>query len=307
MRIAVIDLGTNTFNLLIAEPGDKQKFNILFEQKRPVKLGKGGIASKTILPAARKRGMAVLKDYQKLTASYQVEKVMAFATSAIRSAVNGVEFTEDILDETGIRVEIISGDLEAEYIYHGICASVPLGEENVLILDIGGGSNEFIIGNARGIKWKHSYPLGMARIIEQFRLSDPVSDDDIIVLEKYFENQMNGLDAAVASYRPSILVGASGTFDTFASMLLSAKRNGNDNTTFRLINMNDYMQLHSQLLISTLAERSLMKGLEAMRIEMIVPASIFVNFVLRKYSIKEMIQTTFSLKEGVVAKLFNND
>ncbi|MCC6689956.1 MAG: phosphatase, partial [Bacteroidia bacterium] len=162
MLVAVIDLGTNTFNLLIAELLAAGKYRILYNTKLPVKLGKGGINKNQLLPDAMERGINALNDYKNIIAQYNVAKTYAFATSAMREATNSNEFIKRI-HELGISVDVISGDREAELIYKGVRLAIDIGEQHVVVMDIGGGSTEFIIANNKQILWKKSFLLGVSR------------------------------------------------------------------------------------------------------------------------------------------------
>ena len=167
MITAVLDFGTNTFNLLIVERKDRS-FHILHTSKQPVKLGKGGIQTNRITPDAFERGFVAIQNHMETISHYHVDEIRAFATSAIRNAENGEKFAEEVYHKFGFRVRIIPGEREAELIYKGVRQVVPMDDSNVLILDIGGGSIEFIICNRFGIVWKHSFELGMARVVELF-------------------------------------------------------------------------------------------------------------------------------------------
>ena len=185
MITAILDFGTNTFNLLIAERKERG-FSILHTSKQPVKLGKGGIQANRIAPDAKERGFVAIQNLMEIIALYDVDEIRAFATSAIRNAANGEKFTEDVYRKFGFRVRVIPGEREAELIYKGVRQAVSFDETNMMILDIGGGSNEFIICNIKGIVWKHSFELGMARLMELFTLSDPITSEEIRALESYF-------------------------------------------------------------------------------------------------------------------------
>jgi exopolyphosphatase/guanosine-5'-triphosphate,3'-diphosphate pyrophosphatase len=302
-RISVIDLGTNTFNLLVAEYSGKDSFKILVDSKLPVKLGEGGIQQRVILDQARARAFDALARHIKTIAEYNVSNILAFGTSALRTARNGSDFVKEIHTHFGFSVNIISGEREAELIYKGISLSVKLDKKPHLILDIGGGSNEFILCNATGIHWKESYPLGMARILDKFKLSDPVERSEVDKLEDYFDRNLPGLYAALSQYHTRAMIGASGSFETFASLLRELyplKYSRKPGQTSLEIPIDDFFLLHDKLTKSTSAERLKMKGMEPMRVDMIVPASIFVTFILKKCSIKKLVQSDYSLKEGVL-------
>ncbi|MCE9538076.1 MAG: phosphatase, partial [Bacteroidetes bacterium] len=167
-RIAVIDLGTNTFNLLIVEVSSDKTYELVFQTKISVKLGEGGINKGFIAPLPFNRGIDALKVHKQTIEKYNVGKVYAIATSAIRGASNGAEFVAKANEECNIDVQVISGDKEAETIYYGVRDAVKMSDEVSLIIDIGGGSTEFIIANKHQIFWKQSFLLGVARLLEMF-------------------------------------------------------------------------------------------------------------------------------------------
>jgi exopolyphosphatase/guanosine-5'-triphosphate,3'-diphosphate pyrophosphatase len=303
MPVAILDFGTNTFNLLIAEKNGKS-FKVLYDGKEPVKLGKDGINKRVLTTEAMERGFTAIANHMKTIESFGVGEIRAFATSAMRNAANGREFAKEIRERFGFRTKIIDGDEEAALIYGGIRESVDFGSETAMIMDIGGGSVEFIICNAQGIFWKHSFELGMARIIDKFSLSDPIKEKEIRAIEDYFKAELNALFKQAKRYPPSLLVGASGTFDTLAAManhrfgLRSA-----ENSSSMEIAPDHFLELHDLLMHSTAAERLLMPGMEPVRVEMIVPATIFINFVRNSFNLRTIIQSRYALKEGAMSRL----
>lgn len=300
--IAILDFGTNTFNLLIAERKERS-FNIIFTSKQPVKLGRGGIQMNRITPAAMERGYVAIHNHMETIKKYEVEEVRAFATSAIRNASNGEDFVDEVHKRFGFKVRVIPGDREATLIYKGVQQAYPMNQKKVMILDIGGGSIEFIICDDQGISWKHSFELGMARILELFDLSDPISHEEVHALEAYFRHELGPLFEAVKKEKPRTLIGASGSFDTFYAMIM--KRNGlvaNEGYS-RPLPMTEFRRIYQDLIRSTHAERLNMPGMEAVRVDMIVPAIIFVSFVIRQCHIRQLVQSDFALKEGVISEL----
>lgn len=308
MRVAIIDLGTNTFNLLIAEKTDEKSYNILLESKYPAKLGKGGINDNRIVPEAIERGMTALKTHINTMKPYGVDKVVCIATAAIRSAKNGDEFVRKVKDELGLTISVVDGQKEAQLIFDGVKQVVPIGSEQVLILDIGGGSNEFIIANKDGIKWKHSFDLGIARLLDRFKPSNPITNDEVIEVEKYLKKELEPLFVALGKYQSTILIGSSGSFDTISKMLAAKLHPHMDmkKVTSYNISLDDAKELHQQFLRSTAKERENMKGMDLHRVEMIVLASIFINFIVREIGIKEIWQCGFALKEGTIYQILHN-
>jgi exopolyphosphatase/guanosine-5'-triphosphate,3'-diphosphate pyrophosphatase len=303
MRIGIIDLGTNTFNLLIVETKKGKPFTILLNTKLAVMLGSGGLNSGIISEEALNRAYGVLSKYRELLNKYNCGKVLAFGTSAIRSTSNSKQFIEKIATDLNIHIESISGDQEAEYIYHGVRASIEFTDENYLILDFGGGSNEFIIANKNGMLWKHSFPLGGARLLEKFKPSNPISENEIELLNIFLDSELQQLKEALKKFPITKLVGSSGAFDSFADVIY-CKNTGlpqpKDVVSSR-ISLEEFEYIYSQIVKSSRQERLLIPGLEAVRVETIVMATLFSKFSLELSGANEIIQSTFSLKEGVAA------
>lgn len=308
MRIAIIDLGTNTFNLLIAEKTGNTDYSILLETKYPAKLGKGGINNGTITPEAMERGMLALKTHLKTMEPYQVDKVTCIATAAIRSASNGRAFTERVKKELNLDITIVDGQKEAQLIFDGVKQVVPIGDERVLILDIGGGSNEFVIANKKGVIWKHSFNLGIARLLDRFQPSDPITENEIKTVENYLKPELNLLYEALKKYPTHTLIGSSGSFDTISAMIAAIHHpylEMSKITTYH-IPVPYFRELHQLFITSTMAEREKMERMDLQRVEMIVLASIFINFILNEFEINSVWQCAFALKEGAIHQLLNN-
>jgi exopolyphosphatase/guanosine-5'-triphosphate,3'-diphosphate pyrophosphatase len=301
-RIAIIDLGTNTFNLLIIDVGTDLHFTTVFQTKISVKLGEGGINKGFIAPAPFNRGIEALKTYKTIIDEHHVNEIHAIATSAIRGASNKVEFLAKAKEATCIDIRVISGEKEAEIIYYGVRKAVKLSNENSLIIDIGGGSTEFIIGNSERIVWKQSFLLGVARLLEIFNPSDPITDDEIKECTDYLRKALDPLFEAIKKYPVTELVGSSGSFDSLAEMMAYKYYSPyilKDKTEFTF-DLEHYKELHQTILKSTIAERTEMKGLVAMRVDMIVISSILVKFIVDSFNISQMRLSTYSLKEGVL-------
>ncbi len=308
MRIAILDFGTNTFNLLIADDDENSSLNYLHSSKEPVKLGNGGISKRILQPDAIERALIALNNHYKTIRKYRAEKIYAYATSAVRDAKNSREFLDRVHKQFDLYVNIIPGDREAELIYKGVRQVCSFNGKHVLILDIGGGSNEIIIADKNKMCWHESYELGMVRLLEKFTPEDPISNAKIKEIEEFLENQLNAVIMAIEKYKPEYLVGAAGSFETFYALCkhkLPGKYQEPDDAPRKQIYLEDYRGLHEQLIQSTLEERRNMPGMEPVRIEMIVLATIFVNFILKNWEFEKMMLSEFALKEGVIAEILN--
>jgi exopolyphosphatase/guanosine-5'-triphosphate,3'-diphosphate pyrophosphatase len=299
-RIAVIDMGTNTFHLLIVVT-QAESFVVQRRERVAVKIGKGGINKGYITDAAWQRALSALKGFRQIIDEYQVDEVFATATSAIRNARNGKELAIEITATTGIPVRIISGDQEAEYIYFGVKQALALGEENSLIMDIGGGSVEFIIGNENEALWKMSYEIGAQRLLDLFHTQDPIREEDVTALEKYLDEKLTDLPQAILKYSPSTLIGSSGTFDTLSDIyILKNNLDKVSGATEYPLPVDEYKEIHQNLLTKNREERLLIPGMVEMRVDMIVVASCLINYIIKNYQFDHVRASAYALKEGVL-------
>ncbi|MEI9918646.1 MAG: exopolyphosphatase [Bacteroidota bacterium] len=301
-NVAIIDMGTNTFHLLIAEMSSRPK--ILVREREAVKVGKDGIHKKMITDEGFARALDTLKKFKTIIDQHGVRKTLAFGTSAIRNASNGHELIESIRNSTGIEARIIDGEEEADLIYRGVRAAMDLGTENSLIVDIGGGSVEFIFGNNHGVHWKKSFDIGGQRLLEQFQKHDPIEPGEIHELESFLKSELQLLIEPLKKYEPSTLVGVSGTFDTLSEMF--CHRNDlpyypdDSETPF---DIDAFPAIYKDLLTHDRAGRLALPGMIEMRVDMIVVACVLVNFILTTHKFTNIRVSSYSLKEGVLASL----
>ena len=306
-RIAIIDLGTNTFNLLIVDHVKEAKPKIVFKNKIPAKLGAGGFADKKIKPKAFRRGLEAMRIHKETIDKLEGCSIHAFGTSALRDATNSNEFTNKVYQENGIKVNIISGEREAELIYTGVSKALDIGPKPQLIMDIGGGSTEFIIADRKQILWKHSFDLGISRIWESLAPSDPLHEGDIIALGKVLDINLGLLDSAIKQFPVEGLIGSSGSFESLAKLILISQGreyNFAKNTCYSF-KLNELQAIHNVLIKSTKNERGKMKGLVKYRLDTIPLASVFVMYIISRLKIKEIRLSTYALREGVMSEMIN--
>lgn len=302
-RVAIIDLGTNTFHLLIAEKTGS-KTHILHREKQAVKIGMGGFNKKVITPEAFLRGTSCLKNFKDTMEKWNVEKSIAIGTSALRDAANGSDFIHQVNLDTGISITLISGDQEAEYIYYGVRSAVSLGTEKSMIIDIGGGSVEFILADSKTIFWKKSFDIGAQRLMEKYQKHDPILGAEVTELNAYFTQVLMPLNDVASLHNPSTLVGSSGTFDTLSEIYCT--RMGitiSEDQPETPLTVDAFRQIHQELIQKSRTERLGMAGMIDMRVDMIVVASCLVDYLIRKFHFKKIRVSSYSLKEGILAQL----
>jgi exopolyphosphatase/guanosine-5'-triphosphate,3'-diphosphate pyrophosphatase len=307
-RLALIDMGTNTFHLLIVEDRPGQPPHPLVRTKVGVRLGEGGISHGEIMPAPYARALQTLRGFKEEIELHAVTEVRATATSAMRVSRNGPDLVRDILDQTGIQVEVIAGEREAELIAKGIRQAVALGPNKHLLMDIGGGSVEFIIANQDTIFWKQSFEIGAQRLLDQF-FPEPegVFPTPMLRAElEYLAEKLAPLTAAVAEFGPLAgLVGSSGSFDTFADLTVGQVRREADLPPSTSLSVAEFEQHLAQLLTLDHAGRVALPGMFPMRADMLVVASVIVKYVLTTYQLTNIRTSAFALKEGLLAELLS--
>lgn len=304
-KVAIIDLGTNTFHLLIAEIGNG-KTQILHREKVGVKLGKAGINHDLIQPDAINRAILTLQNFKaKMDADY-VSKICAFGTSALRNAKNASAVTAQIKSATDIDIDIISGDEEAEMIYKGVQSALLLGKETSLIMDIGAGSVEYILANEQQTLWKRSLEMGAQRVLEKFSISDPITPEQIKSLNQFFAQSLNAVDEAIQKHPPVTLVGSSGTFDTLSDIYCienNITKGEHDSET--PLTLECFYSIYDRIIKMSRAERMAMLGMIELRVDLIVVGCCLVRYILEKYKLQQIRVSSYSLKEGALAMLSN--
>lgn len=301
-RIAVMDLGTNTFHLVIADVRDG-KSTVVFRDRQPVKLGQGGINQSTIRQDAMERAVACMKSFQREMASHEVTRSVAIGTSALRSAANGREVLDRIRNETNISVDVISGDKEAEYIYLGVREAVPMGTTRSLIVDIGGGSVEFILADQNSIHWKVSLDIGAQRLLETFHRRDPITPEDRQALLDFYAQALMPLKQALASLPTSQLIGSSGTFDTLSEIYCVRQGLPYSPVPETPLTIPVFWEIHEELIAKNREARMRIPGMIEMRVEMIVVASCLIAYIVEQFHINRIRVSSWSLKEGVLAMM----
>lgn len=312
MRVAVLDLGTNVFNMILGEFSPQGECRTVAEYKCAAKLGAGGLSGGIIAPVAFETATAALEKIMgAIEEAGGADKIIPYATSAVRDASNGPEFAGYLNSKFGFKVRIIPGEREAELIFKGIMESVGYLRgsdgrfstgENAIMLDIGGGSNEFIITDGAGILWKRSFPIGMARMREKFNYTDPIPSNVIDEFIQFNDGVLQELWEAAEKYSPSIFIGSSGSFDTFKDLIFNC---GFREQPSIEIKGEDLKNLDDVLVASLASERIKMPGMSPIRVDYIVLASIFTQFVLGKINPRIIYQSSFSLKEGGLKEEFD--
>ena len=300
MNFAIIDMGTNTFHLLLVKV-ENETFEIFHKEKVAVRIGANGINQGIINEAAIERCISALKSFKKQIDTANIHEIHAIATSAVRNAKNQQFLIQRIKEEVGIEPRVISGMEEAAYIHYGVCQALNIGADVCLIMDIGGGSIEFIITKGNQPLWMKSFEIGGQRMMEKFHGNDPITSTEISAIENYLEINLHPLFEACEMYGPKTLIGSSGTFDTL-SEIYQKKMNkyAQEHATELPISQNGMIQIFHELIAKNKLERLLIPGMIELRVDMIVVASILIQFILKKTGLETTRISSYALKEGVL-------
>ncbi len=300
---AIIDLGTNTFKLLLCERHDGT-LRVIHREEVPVYLGRGGIEQGLIAPDAFERGLEALRAFRETALANGVNRLRGFGTSALRNARNGVAFVQRAKEELDIDIRIIAGDEEAGLILEGVRQAVPLGNKPTLIMDIGGGSTEFILATEKALMWKRSFELGVTRLRERFPCSDPMTLDEETRIAQHLDSQLEPLYAVIERHEPHLLIGSAGSFDTLAAMV--AADSGTllaDDATTLAFDAHTFGELKDRLMRMTREERLAVPGLPEHRVDTINYALVQIERVLLAGGIRDLAWSRYALKEGAASQL----
>ena len=298
---AVIDLGTNTFHLLIVAVTPERSFREVFRERKFVKIGIDGVD--TLSDAALERGYSAMADFKLKLDEFDVQRVCAFGTAALRTASNGQHFIDQVQQRFDIAIELISGDREALLIHKGVSEAVPLPDMPVLIMDIGGGSVEFIIAQQAQVLWEQSFPIGASVLYQRFHQTDPIPQVQIEALFAFLTEICQPLLQQLKKYKITHLIGASGTFDVVGDVLEVIAQNKN----FVQVAIDSFPSFLNRVVPSNLEQRLAMTDIPDSRADLIVVALLLIDFILDQSDFKSIYVSHFAMKEGMLAEMINEE
>jgi exopolyphosphatase/guanosine-5'-triphosphate,3'-diphosphate pyrophosphatase len=302
MIVASIDIGTNTCNLLIAEYSKGSELKFLHREKQAITLINKDFKNNNISPASVTNLIHVLNEYKKTITFHHTDRILATATSGIRSAANRESVIETVQSGCGLKINVIDGNKEAELAWKGVKNAIKIDDNRVLIIDIGGGSIEFVICDNKGIIWKASYNIGVARLISKYSYSDPLLLEDVDSICSLLNAELMDLLMKCNEYNVKTLIGSSGSFETFANLVKYECPTcciGETNPA-NTIDICRFMQIYNKLTTYNEAQRTDMPGMDLIRVKMIPIASVIAKFLLEKLNADCFIQSNYSIKEGTL-------
>jgi exopolyphosphatase/guanosine-5'-triphosphate,3'-diphosphate pyrophosphatase len=301
MRIAAIDLGTNSFHLLVVDAQPDGTFLPLAKEKEMLRLGDAVAREGRVPEADAHRAIETISRFRSLADAAGCDEIVACATSAIREADNGGELVDRFRAEAGVDVRVITGDEEARLIFDAIRASIVIDPAPGLAFDLGGGSLEVMVGDRQGLRWSASVKLGVARLTTELVRGDPPTNGDVRRLRERFTAGLAPLADEVARFHPGIAIGTSGTLCTLARMV-AARRGGTIPVSVNQLRFDreELLAVHKEILAAPAAARSKLAGLDSGRADIIPAGSLFLLTAMEVFGFEELTVGEWALREGIV-------
>lgn len=286
--------------MIVAQADGDGAVTTLWRMKEPVGLGRISFPSRNLSREAIKRAVAVLARFKQAAQQRQCEKIVAVATSAVREAENGGDLIERVKRELGLYVRVVSARDEARLIYLGVRHALNLRSHPQLIVDIGGGSVEFIVGDDRRAMLLESRKLGAARMTAHFVKSDPISKDDRKRLAAHYDRELTPLFETIRQLRPTRVIGTSGTLENVAAMCGDDRSDNDQEGLIGVIERRTFARLLDDLLESDSRKRATMRGLDDQRKDQIVAGALLVHELFERSGVKRIHLCGSALREGIL-------
>jgi exopolyphosphatase/guanosine-5'-triphosphate,3'-diphosphate pyrophosphatase len=302
-RLAGIDIGTLTCRLLIADHTLGDPLIELRSERRILRLGEGVDQTKRLSLAAMDRVISCLHEWRGIIESYHVIATAVVATSAVRDASNRAEFLGRVKAECGFEVELISGEEEARRTLLGIRSGLPAGVTDILALDIGGGSTEFIHDRVGQKPTVRSIDIGVVRLCERLLRHDPPTDEEVRQAREWVARETKAATANMGDYRQATFVGTAGTITALAAMAQKLPTYEPARIHNYVLKLETIRELEYTLLSRTKSERVELPGLEKNREEVIAAGAIIIRTIMDVLGENECLVSDQGLREGVLINL----
>jgi exopolyphosphatase/guanosine-5'-triphosphate,3'-diphosphate pyrophosphatase len=295
-RIAAIDVGSNSLHMVVAQADPDGGVTTLWRMKEMVGLGRISFPSKRLSVDAMERALATLRRFGQAARARGCEKVLAVATSAVREAENGGDFLQRARRELGMQVKVVSAKDEARLIYLGVRHEVDLGNKPHFILDVGGGSVEFIVADGTKPLLLESRKLGAARMTARYVSTDPISPAELKSLLAHYERELGPVCDSILALHPVAAIGTSGTMENLAAMCAAIDKK----ESAQVIEREALSRLLARLIESRAKDRATMSGLDDQRKDQILAGALLVSELLRRLNLNEIRLCRSALREGIL-------
>ncbi len=298
-KIAVIDLGSNTFHLLIVKVGEEHTFETIFRDRVFTGLSDGGID--VISNEKLAFGLETIRHFKNRLDEYEVDELKVIGTAVLRKASNRQIFIDEATKILNANINIIDGQKEAEYIYKGIMLLPVLRLGTHLIMDIGGGSTEFILVSEGKKVWSESYTLGVGVLHNLFHHHEPIAKTSLLSMIVYVDETLKDMLDILINYKIEFLIGASGSFEVLQSM---TSKDIDDNS-ISAISMEEFEEIYSIIVNTNYEERAKLQGLPLERVKLIVVGIALKKIIADLVKPSKIVVSPFALKEGVLSDMIS--
>jgi len=299
-RYGAIDIGTNSIHFVMVEISPEGDFQVIGSDKEMVQLGNGGFARGELTQEAMDAGIAALRRFLRMAELKGVNKIRAVATSAVRESHNGGDFVKRCFDELNLPVSVISMAEEGRLIYLGVQHAIDLGTSDNLIVDIGGGSVELIVGNAGQARCIRSVKLGGSRLAELFLKSDPNNPNEIKALRRHIRATLAPVLAELRTYQITRCIGTSGTIRSLTVLCARRRVPAGADTGSPRLERAELKTLMSDLAATGRADRLKFPGMDARRVDGCLPAATVLMAIMKRLNLRTIEHCNFALREGVI-------
>ena len=300
MRIAAIDIGTNSIHMIVVQVRPDLSFEVVDREKDMVRLGAGGLDGRSLTPTAITAALHTLAKFKRLAESHKVDEIIAAATSATREAENGGDFIAQVDRETGIRIKVISGTEEARLIHLAAAYGVDVGATPAVVVDIGGGSVEVTVGTATHLSLGRSFKTGVIRLTERFVRTDPLTRHDQRRLVKFVNKEMGSYLDQVAGRGFERLIGTSGTILSLGTMAVAESGDVPEDIRNRRVPAKALRRLRKRLVEADITERLRIPGMDPRRADLSVAGAVLFDTIVRRLGADEFTLCDLALREGLV-------
>ncbi len=313
MKLAAIDIGTNSIRLLISNY-DNSRFTAIVRKMKVTRIGKNLEASGNISPEAARDTLEVLSSYLALMEEHEVVKYRAVGTSAVRNALNKNWFVEYIYKNIGLKIEAVSGTEEARFSFYGAVKSPgsnylnnstgPKAKDMVLVIDIGGGSTELILGE-QGSRPEliYSIKMGCVNLAEKFIRSERPGKDELAKLEDHIVKKLNEPLNQIKNNEPIFLIGTGGTITTLAAIDLKLEKYDSEKIHGYLLNLKTIEKIYKYLCSLNSKERKKVPGLQPERADIIISGTAIIQEILKLLGRDEVQVSEEDILDGIVYTL----
>jgi exopolyphosphatase/guanosine-5'-triphosphate,3'-diphosphate pyrophosphatase len=300
MRIAAIDIGTNSVHMIVVRVRSDLSFEVIDQEKAMVRLGAGGLDGRALTTDAMASALQALSTFKRLAESHGVDEILAAATSAVREARNGGEFLSRIERDTGIRARVISGGEEARLIHQAAMYGVDVGGGRAVVIDIGGGSVEITAGTTTSIQLARSFKLGVIRLTERFVRTDPLSGRDERRLVKHIASEIGRHCDQIAAAGFDRVIGTSGTILSLGGLAATVRGTPPNELRNLRVTGKQVRRLRKDIVELDLEQRLAVPGMDPRRADLVVGGAVLLDTILRQLGADELTLCDLALREGLV-------